>query len=478
MTSRSDTKNRLRSFQKLQAKFLIGMFASGLVLLCLSLLFAVSWRYSRINISPYLFIVIILSVLALVIPGLLLHRSVVRRLRMFIETTKRIAEGDLSERVEIEARDEIGELADAFNEMTTNLQRNMLEVQQNKSFTEKILSSIEHGIIVIDEDFRLVTFNKAYFNDETSLKKLVGKPCYRLHRHETVDCRSGCPASVTFSTGESARDIHKHIKDDGTEIVVEVFSSPLRDTDGNVNKVILVSKDITHRLEMEEKLLRSDKMALVGQMASGLAHEIKNPITGISAAIQVISQSLNEDDPNREIFEEIQNQIIRMKRTLSDLLRYAKPRKPQLIESDINDLIRKIIALMEPNAKSQNISMDVELSKDLPYLQVDPDMIQQVLLNLCLNAIQAQKSGGRILLHTDQDDDGSFVVVTLKDEGPGISPEVLGQIFDPFYTTKHTGTGLGLTICQQIIEEHKGRLEINSEEKKGTTCRIRLPLSC
>ncbi len=476
MNKPNNRKDWLRLLQSLEAKYLLGMCFSGLVLVGLILIFTVSWRYSQVNISPALYIVAILSVLALVIPGLLIHRSIVRRLRTIIEMTRRVAEGDLSERVDIEVFDEIGELAATFNDMTSRMEGTIREIRKNQDFNEDILNSIEHGIVVIDRDFCVVTANKSYFGDKFSLNEIIGKHCYDLHRH-TFDCRETCPAGITFREGKSARDVHNHLGGDGRENVVEVFSSALRDEQGEVSMVILVSKDITHRLEMERKLLRSDKMALVGQMASGLAHEIKNPIAGISAAIQIISQKLDKRDPDREIFDEIQRQISRMKRTLSDLLSYAKPRKPRLIDCDINGLIRRSAALMEPQAKSQNIEVALDLTEGLPHTRIDPDMVQQVLLNLCLNAIQAQVNGGRILIQTStQNGSREFVKVTLRDEGPGIKPDVQEKIFDPFFTTKHTGTGLGLPICDQIIADHKGVLEIDSEPERGTTCKISLPV--
>jgi len=287
-----------------------------------------------------------------------------------------------------------------------------------------------------------------------------------------------CPARTTFREGRPVRDVHRHLKEDGNETVEEISSTPLFDDKGEVNMVILVSKDITTRLEREKKRMRSDRMALVGQMASGLAHEIKNPIAGISAAIQIISQGLSETDTNREIFYEIQCQIERMKRTLSDLLSYAKPRKPQLLPCDVNGLIRRSVALMEPNAKRQGVAVDMKLQEGLPLCRVDPDMIQQVLLNLFLNGIQAQPGGGRMVLMTSLQEPGNGpLVITLQDAGPGIPPEVRKRIFDPFFTTKHTGTGLGLAISDQILEEHRGRLEIESKPGQGTTCRIYLPVA-
>jgi len=417
-----------------------------------------------------------LSVLILVVPGLLIHRGIVRRLRSVISITKARAKGDLSGQVEVKVHDEIGELGEAFNDMTARIQEIIQEIEQHKNFDEEILNNIDNGILVLDKGFRVVAANKS-FTSRFSPEEAIGRHCSELHRH-LFDCRDKCPAKITFLTGKPARDVHPHVKEDGRELVTEIFSTPLMDDQDQVRMVILVSKDITERLEMEKKLIRSDQMAIVGQMASGLAHELKNPLAGIGAAIQIIYQDMKENDPNREIFAEIQHQIMRMNRTLSDLLSFAKPRKPSLFECDINSLVTRSVTLIEPKAKSQGISIHLGLSRDLPSVRVDPDMIQQALLNMCLNAIQAQPDGGKIFIKTFSRNHGEdFVGIAVKDQGPGMSPEVLQKIFDPFFTTKHTGTGLGLTICEQIIEEHKGVLTVTSEEGKGTTCEVVLPVA-
>lgn len=468
----------VRLVQSLQGKFLLGMLFSGLVLVCLTLLFALSWKFQEVRISPALFLVVIVCVLLLVIPGLLIHQSIVRRLRALVDTAHRVGAGNLSERVEVDVHDEIGALARAFNEMTARMQQTLLETKRSQEFLEKVLNNIDLGIVVIDREFRVVTANRAYFDgrplhSESALREC----CFEKHQHG-YDCRMTCPARVSFREGRATRDVHRHLGEDGREITVEIFSAPLLDEQGEVAMVVLVSKDITTRVEMEKKLVRSDRMALVGQMASGLAHEIKNPIAGISAAIQIIGQSLGEADPNREIFDEIQHQIERMKRTLSDLLSYAKPRRPRFVDYDVNELIRRSVALLEPNANRNRITLDLHLQETSATCRIDPDMIQQVLLNVCLNAIQAQPRGGRIRVETSLRDQGAgIVVITLQDEGPGIPPEILERIFDPFFTTKHTGTGLGLPISDQILEEHEGSLEIDSVPGGGTTCRILLPVS-
>lgn len=245
--------------------------------------------------------------------------------------------------------------------------------------------------------------------------------------------------------------------------------------------------------ELEEyhttQIEKAAKLASLGEVASGIAHEIKNPLTGISCAIQVLQSELGEDDSKRTLITEVLNQIKRLDGTVKDLLVFAKPKPPYLVSLKIYDVIEKAMFLVNSEAKKQNITVETDINKDIPEMMMDPDQIQQVLLNLMINAVQAMPEGGKLSISVsvkDYKEVRSSITTTLKtdkvlavkiqDTGEGISREDMENIFKPFFTKKSKGTGLGLSISQKIIKGHGGEIICESNKGKGTVFIIYLPI--
>jgi len=227
-----------------------------------------------------------------------------------------------------------------------------------------------------------------------------------------------------------------------------------------------------------QQMARVDRLASVGEMAAGLAHEIKNPLAGISGAISVLSDDYPEGDQRREIMLQIQNQIGRLDKTVNDLLYFGKPGQPEFAFADINDLLKQTLLFVAQHPESKNIGRVDEMTRDLPAVWIDLKQIQQVVLNIALNAVQSMTEGGMLTVVTEQieRDMKSWVRIRITDTGPGIAPEVRAKIFTPFYTTKTQGTGLGLPICRQLMENNGGSLEVESEVGKGTVFSLLLPV--
>jgi hypothetical protein len=223
---------------------------------------------------------------------------------------------------------------------------------------------------------------------------------------------------------------------------------------------------------------RVDRLASVGEMAAGLAHEIKNPLAGISGAISVLSDDYPEGDQRREIMLQIQNQIGRLDKTVNDLLYFGRPGSPEFAFADINDLLKQTLLFVAQHPESKNINRIDEMTRDLPAVWIDLKQIQQVILNIALNAVQAMVEGGMLTVVTDQIliDGRAWVRIRIADSGPGITPEVRAKIFTPFFTTKTQGTGLGLPICRQLMENNGGSLTVESELGKGTEFSLLLPV--
>jgi len=226
----------------------------------------------------------------------------------------------------------------------------------------------------------------------------------------------------------------------------------------------------------QEQLERVEKIATTGELAASVAHEIKNPASGIANAMQVILSDLKEDDERRPIYEEIVNQVNRMNKAISDLLLYAQPSAPVFETVDVADTIERALRFVEPQAQNFSINIINEYNPKLPLIKADRKQTEQVLLNLFINAIQAMPGGGKMTIRCWEDALNLQVRIAVADTGPGIPLEKQTDVFKPFFTTKAKGSGLGLAICRRIMHEHHGRIELESEPGKGATFVLIFPI--
>lgn len=236
------------------------------------------------------------------------------------------------------------------------------------------------------------------------------------------------------------------------------------------------------RKELEQyhfrQMERADRLASIGEMATGIAHEIKNPLAGIGGAISVLADDFDPADERRQIIGEVLEQIARLDKTATDLLYFGKPGTPEFAYADINALVKKTLFFIAQHPEAKNIHRVKELTRDLPAVWVDEKQIQQVLFNVTINAIQSMKDGGTLSVFTDAlfRDGVELVRVLIADSGGGIAEEELENIFIPFHTTKTQGTGLGLPICRRLLEQHGGAIRVESRLGEGTTFTIELPV--
>lgn len=238
--------------------------------------------------------------------------------------------------------------------------------------------------------------------------------------------------------------------------------------------------DITQK-ELEQlhfqQLERADRLASIGEMAAGIAHEIKNPLAGISAAVSIIKDDMNVDDPHAMILGEVLEQVQRLDKTVNDLLFFGKPSLPQLTCVDINAILTTTLKFASQHRSGVNIERLVDLEPELPPVYADGKQMQQVFLNILLNAFQAMPTGGLLSIKSSlvTKNDQDFVRVDVSDSGPGIPSQILEKIFTPFFTTKAQGTGLGLPICCKLVNLHNGDIRVSSNNKTGTVFTVELP---
>jgi len=222
-----------------------------------------------------------------------------------------------------------------------------------------------------------------------------------------------------------------------------------------------------------ERLRRADRLAAIGQLSISLAHEIRNPLGSIRGAVDILNQPQTSDDVSREIRSIIEKECARLERLVSNLLDFAQERPLECREIDVAQSIEAIATLLAREASTNGIELRPEVSRDLPRIECDPNQIEQVILNLALNAIQAMPAGGQVVLSASLK--GSHVLIEVRDQGRGVTAEHLDRVFEPFFTAKGNGPGLGLAIAQRIVTQHQGTMSARKNEDQGMTFSLLLP---
>ena len=261
------------------------------------------------------------------------------------------------------------------------------------------------------------------------------------------------------------------IQPDGHEVPVEISTSPLRDEQGNNLGMVLLLRDLREIRSMEEQLARSQHLAALGRMAAGIAHEIRNPLGTLRGFAQYFGARAKDDDA-REYSQLMIGEVDRLNATISSLLQFSRPRQPVFTRVRIAALFEKTKKLLEYDFQDAGVTL-VEENQCLGFLEGDPDLLLQVLLNLLKNSLQASRRGDRITLSCREEQ--GQVQLSVTDQGAGMSRSEQEQMFDPFFTTKKGGTGLGLAVSYQIVEQHQGHFNISSRPGHGTRVTIFLP---
>lgn len=397
-----------------------------------------------------------------------------------LSATNTLEQGNLDHRINTQSlKDEFRILAKSINGMAVSLQEERKKLATMYQLYHTMFESSGDAIIITSlADGRagqIISANAAaarlygYSSDEllgmdVTCLVPVGKVKQYHDRVKTV-----------IDGSWSHQRVHR-IKKDGSLISIDLSMGMLI-LDGQKH-VLSFCKDITAQLRAEEELQRANQMALVGQMAAGLAHEIKNPLTGIKISLDVLADELELQLEDKELFVRIINEVDRMEKLLKNLLNYARPPQPQFDQVDINQLLSYSLKNAEvATAGDRNITIDFHsyFSKDLPLVEVDASQLQQISLNILLNAVDAIETEGTITVSTHTEGDDHFRI-QISDTGRGISEASLKKIFTPFFTTKVKGSGLGLSICKRLIEQHSGTIEVSSHIGKGTSFTMILPL--
>jgi PAS domain S-box-containing protein len=339
----------------------------------------------------------------------------------------------------------------------------------------KTFDSITDGISIHDRDFRIQRVNKAFaemFGMEP--EQIIGKHCYELHNgaKPILDC----PHQRTLATKKPAA---AEFYESQLGKFLSESTSPIFNDEGQVIGTVHITRDITSQKQQNERLMMTDRLASLGELVAGAAHELNNPLTSIIGFAQLLKEKDMPDDV-REAVEYIYTEAQRAASVINNLLRFGRKHVPVKQLSQINTIIDEVLRLRTHEHKLNGIEVRKQLASDLPEIMVDYFQMVQVFLNIIINAeyfmIEAHGKGTLTITTEKQN---SNVIISIADDGPGIPQENLGRIFDPFFTTKPVGkgTGLGLSICHTIVAQHGGQIYARSQLGKGATFVVELPIT-
>jgi PAS domain S-box-containing protein len=338
---------------------------------------------------------------------------------------------------------------------------------------------IQEDVMVIATDYKIMDINDNLLNKlGRRREEVIGRYCYEITHRQNLPCsgdRHPCPLIQTMETQEPSQTTHVHRDKDDNEIYYSIGTYPLREK-GNIIAAIEISRDITEDINAQKSMMQQEKLASVGRLSAGVAHEINNPLTTILTTAMLIQEELDPQDPNYQELGTITKETLRCRKIVTSLLDFARQSTPASKPCDINKLINECVVLTQKQAAFKDISLSCELDENIPLLPLDKGQIQQSIINLIINAIEATDAGGAIFILSAYHLQQEKVEVTVKDTGNGIGEKDMVRIFDPFFTTKDSGSGLGLAITHGIIEQHNGTIEVDSKEGRGTTFTIKLPL--
>lgn len=401
------------------------------------------------NVYALIAIVIIMGISG----AMLLFRQLVSQVKDISDGVRKM-EDDLTENLP-PAPGELGQIVNAVNRFAE-------KISELNLYNETMLAAIDDAILVVDVEGRVVIANNM-------AHQMFDLPenCLNMHYNEIFP--EGAPfkelIGKTINQNKSLKDLQITWTNISHNIQQFLLSTAtLVDSKGRLIGAVLCCRDVTERMRLEEKVHRQERLASLGKLVAGVAHEIRNPLTSISCYIQ---HWQNQNKPNPKALATMYREVARLDSIVDQLLYFTKPGEAKFVRQDINSLITNVLNFFnEVYHGKYNLVKDLRLN--LPPVWMDPEQIERVVVNIMFNALQAMPDGGTITISTDYRDVDETVVVSINDTGCGIAREHLAHLFDPFYSTRPKGTGLGLAIAHEIIQVHGGHIEVESEVGRGT----------
>ena len=339
-----------------------------------------------------------------------------------------------------------------------------------KAFSDSLVENMPIGLIATDAGGKLNAFNQTA---EAILKRTAGEALGK----PAEEILPGSCRELFRTLAAERRLIEREIDCDvaeGRTIPLEVIATTLREEDGAFLGHVLLFRDMTEIRRLEEEVARSRRLASLGSLAAGVAHEIRNPLSSIKGFATWFRERYRNNPEDRETAEVMIREVDRLNRVITQLLEFARPLTMNRVPTPLPAVIRHALKMVEGEAHRKGIALETDLSAEIGEVSLDADRMTQVFLNLCLNAIAAMEAGGVLRVSLARRDERT-VRITVADTGIGIPKEDLPRVFDPYFTTRSSGTGLGLAIVHKIVEAHGGEVRLESEPGKGTTATVLLP---
>jgi len=443
------------------------------------------------EISNYLmqsWLVISLTIMFVIATAYFLSNSIVRPVLSLTEGTRRMIRGNLSAEVKVSSNDEVGVLADSFNNMVAELnhrrqrllqtlqalRQSRKEIIRERNFKDTVFENIETGLLTFDAD-RMVTSANGHACQILKISR-PGKDCsWTKMLVEWPELREVLGEWFSLSESGESRSFRQYIpldrKGRPLTYLMTMFPLSFRQQEG----WLLTIEDLTERVNMRQQMARMDRLASLGRMSAGIAHEVRNPLTGVSLLLDELHDRLLGKEDDQQLIRRALGEIERLESLINEMLHFSTLPTPKLAYGQVESVIQDSLFLTRKQCQRQNVKLIEQIADDLPKIMLDADRLKQVLLNLLNNALDAMPDGGTLQVNVKTDN--NKLMICISDTGVGISSEKLPLIFEPFFTSKGQGTGLGLAISYNIISDHGGDIQVESKFGKGTTLIISLPIT-
>ncbi|MFC1587701.1 nitrogen regulation protein NR(II) [Planctomycetota bacterium] len=359
--------------------------------------------------------------------------------------------------------------------------------------SKMILDCIPDGVFTIDADGHILNFNKgAEAITGFSEEDVLGKQCMKIF--QTQLCQSLCPLKLSLKTRENVANFEIEITHkNGKQMPISVSTAVLRDSAGRILGGVETFRNISEVKKLRDHIERVSRLRSLAIVAAGVAHEIRNPLAAIRTNLEYMREDVPSDFAHIEGLDDSIIEISRANEIIKRLVDFAKPEKTSKANIDINELMDSVLESLAIHFQKNKIHVDKHLTSNLPQFVADPHYLRTAFINIITNSLDAMPTGGTLLVETigefktspgkgihlslsEKSKDWQFLRIIIQDSGTGIPKEHLGHVFEPFYSTKNDGIGLGLSISHQAIEQHGGTMDIQSETGSGTKISIRLPL--
>lgn len=426
--------------------------------------------------------------LSVLIAGIFASKQFTRPIEELREGTKSLAQGNLNHRLNIQTNDEIELLANDFNNMAQAIldlrselqdyafgleelvKKRTIEIEKETQKLDNIVKGIGTGLALVNRETKISWYNHPFQEWFGEIDVSEGLKFYEFVGISPDDC----PASKTLVDGRIRQIEHAMVTHEDKKRIFQITIGPIREG-SDIVKALVMIQDITARKELEARVIHQERMAALGVLAAGVAHEIGNPLASLSSLVQYNQRKYNYE-PAQEMFSLMQANIDRISNIVREMANFSYPRNYEWRPSNVNDLIKSALGIAKYDPRAKQVEIKAPLEPGIPLIKALPDQLLQVFLNIILNSFDAMPKGGELII-TSKHEDGQ-VKIAFQDNGSGIDKESIERVFEPFFTTKDVGegVGLGLSVSYGIIKNLGGQIMVESEVERGTTFLIILPL--